>query len=82
MDKKKLTIARGKFKRLGLEWTKLDNEYDALFQEFLNNPTIKMSNELKRFKAMQKRLYAIENELYKVAEGEASIKGIGKKYNE
>ncbi|MES2930403.1 MAG: hypothetical protein V4665_01320 [Patescibacteria group bacterium] len=50
------------------EWTVLDTEYDNLFQAFLENPHIKTQEELLKFKTMQNRLYAIELELYKVAE--------------
>ena len=55
------------------EWTGLDAEYDNLFQTFLDNPHAKTQDELSKFKAMQSRLYALELELYKVAEGEMVI---------
>ena len=65
----KTIITRAEFKKMGEEWTALDTEYDNLFQSFLDNPHIKTQEELLKFKAMQNRLYAIELELYKVAEG-------------
>lgn len=66
-------ITKSEFESLSKEWTGLDTEYDNLFQAFLNNPHIKSTEELLAFKAMQNRLYAIELELYKVAEGEMII---------
>lgn len=70
-EKEKIT--RLGFEAIGKEWTQLDTEYDNLFQAFLNNPHIKSTEELSAFKAMQNRLYAIELELYKVAEGKMII---------
>ena len=69
----KKTITRSEFEAMGKEWTALDTEYDNLFQEFLNNPHTKTEEELAKFKAMQSRLYMIELELYKVAEGTMTI---------
>ena len=57
------------------EWTALDTEYDNLFQAFLDNPHTKTQEELSKFKVMQSRLYAIELEFYKIAEGEMIIQG-------
>ena len=71
-DKK--IISNNEFKKLSAEWTALDNEYDNLFQDFLDNPHVKTQDELSKFKAMQERLYAIELELYKVAEDSMTIK--------
>ncbi len=69
----KKTITRSEFEVMGQEWTALDTEYDNLFQAFLDNPHTKTQEELLKFKAMQNRLYAIELELYKIAEGEMII---------
>ncbi len=69
----KLIISRLEFSKMGEEWTLLDTEYDNLFQAFLDNPHIKTQEELSKFKAMQNHLYAIELELYKVAEGQMTI---------
>jgi hypothetical protein len=69
----KKTITRAEFEAMSKEWTALDTEYDNLFQAFLDNPHTKTQEELSKFKAMQNRLYAIELELYKVAEGEMII---------
>ena len=69
----KLTITKLEFKKMGEEWTKLDTDYDNLFQAFLDNPHVKTQEELSKFKAMQTRLYAIELELYKIAEGQMTI---------
>lgn len=66
-------ITHQEFQKFATEWTQLDTDYDNLFQEFLDNPHIKTNEELSRFKAMQTRLYAIELELYKVAEGKMII---------
>ncbi len=68
-------ISREDFEALSKEWTALDTEYDNLFQEFLNNPQVKGQEELEKFKAMQKRLYAIEDRLYLIAEGRMVIEG-------
>ncbi len=65
----KKIITRSEFKAMGEEWTALDTEYDNLFQVFLDNPHVKTEDELSKFKVMQNRLYAIELELYKIAEG-------------
>lgn len=66
-------ITSQEFQKLAIEWAQLDDNYDRLFQEFLNNPHVKREEELSQFKAMQTRLYAIEHELYKVAEGIMTI---------
>lgn len=66
-------INQEEFAKLSQEWTALDTEYDNLFQAFLDNPHVKDASELESFKAMQKRLYAIEDELYKIAEGKMVI---------
>ena len=69
------TISRREFERLGLEWTALDNEFDSAFQEFVNNPGVKSPEVVEAFKAKQRRLFEIETELMKVAEGKVSIIG-------
>lgn len=69
------TFTKEEFAKLRQEWMDLDNQYDNLFQMFLDNPQIKAPEELEKFKAMQKRLYAIEDELYKIAEGNSVIEG-------
>ena len=61
------TITRVDFNSISKEWTDLDNMYDNLFQDFLNNPSIKTKAELLEFQSMQKRLYAIERKLYKIS---------------
>lgn len=66
-------ITKSKFESMSKEWTALDTEYDNLFQSFLDNPYIKTQEEISKFRAMQSRLYAIELELYKVAEGQVII---------
>lgn len=66
-------ISREEFEVLSKEWTSLDTEYDNLFQEFLDNPGTRTPEDLEKFKAMQKRLYSIEDRLYKIAEGELVI---------
>jgi hypothetical protein len=71
----KITITKAEFEAMGKEWTALDTEYDNLFQAFLDNPHVKTQEELQKFKTMQTRLYAIELELYKVAEGQMTIQG-------
>jgi hypothetical protein len=65
----KAMMTTEEFKKIGTEWTDLDTAYDNLFQAFLDNPHIKTPEEIEKFKAMQVRLYAIELELYKIAEG-------------
>lgn len=69
----KKTITREYFESLSSEWTALDNTYDDLFQAFLDDPKVKDSKEIAEFQKMQKRLYAIEDELYKIASGELVI---------
>jgi len=66
-------ITRLEFESMSKEWTALDTEYDNLFQDFLNHPHTKTPEDLLKFKVMQSRLYAIELELYKVAEGQMII---------
>jgi hypothetical protein len=63
------TITLSEFQAMSAEWTAIDTEYDALFQDFLDNPRTKTPEELAKFRAMHHRLYEIENELYKIAEG-------------
>lgn len=70
----KKTITREDFDKLSREWTVLDTEYDNLFQDFLDNPKVKTVEEVSEFQKKQKRLYAIEDELYKVADGTLEIK--------
>jgi hypothetical protein len=69
------TMSKEEFTRKGREWTELDTKYDNLFQDFLNNPGIKTPEEIAEFREMQKRLYALEEELYPVAEGKIVIEG-------
>ncbi len=69
----KTTITSSEFQAMSAEWTALDAEYDALFQDFLDNPHIKTPEELEKFRIMQRRLYEIENKLYTIAEGTTII---------
>lgn len=66
-------IKRKDFEELSTEWTALDTHYDNLFQEFLDNPSVKTPQEIAEFSKMQKRLYTIEDELYKIADGRMVI---------
>ncbi len=66
-------ITREYFESLSNEWTDLDNKYDDLFQAFLDDPKVKELEEIAKFQKMQQRLYAIEDELYKIATGEVEI---------
>jgi hypothetical protein len=66
-------MSKEEFKRLSLEWTDLDNRYDALFQEFLDSPEVKTPEEILEFKAMSKKLYDLEARLFKVAEGKITL---------
>lgn len=70
----KKIITKSNFEKLGAEWTALDNKYDDLFQDFLDTPKIKTPKEISEFKQMQQRLYAIEDELYEIAQGKVEIK--------
>jgi len=72
-DVPKPTIAQEAFGKLRLEWMSLDNEYDSAIQNFLDNPDVQSVQEITRLKAMQKRLFDLEVEVLKVAEGKASI---------
>lgn len=67
------TITSSEFQAMSAEWTALDTEYDVLFQDFLDNPHTKTPEELTKFRAMQHRLYEIENQLYAIAEGTTLI---------
>jgi len=69
----KHNIKLSDFQTISREWTALDDKYDNLFQDFLDHPQVKTSEEILKFKTLQKRLYEIELELYKVAEGSLII---------
>jgi hypothetical protein len=69
----KKTMTKEYFEKLSKEWARLDDKYDALFQAFLDDPHVKSPEEIAEFQSMQKRLYSIEDELYKIAEGEVEI---------
>ena len=66
-------IDKKEFDALSKEWTDLNLEYDNLFQEFLDHPHVKTPEDLDKFKAMQKRIYGIEDQLHKIAEGKLEI---------
>ena len=67
------TINKNKFQKMSAEWTAIDTEYDNLFQDFLDNPQELSSDQIEKFQSMQKRLYAIEDELYEIAKGNKKI---------
>jgi pyridoxal/pyridoxine/pyridoxamine kinase len=64
-------MKKEEFKKLSEDWQKLNEEYDALILSFLSNP--KSSNDivanLNMLKEMQQKLFELENQCFKVAEG-------------
>ena len=59
------------FRDLRSEWEKLNKEYDAYIQEFFDNPGDDSFTEeqINKMKEMQKELYEVERQWFKVAEG-------------
>lgn len=62
------SMTKEKFQEMAREWTNLDTEYDNFFQAFLDNPSEHTQKQLAQFEDMQKRIYPLEDEIYKVAE--------------
>ena len=53
-----------KINELGAEWTELDNTYDAIIQNLIDNPEPLTPEKQEEIKSMQTRLYNLETELF------------------
>ncbi len=55
-----------KIKQIGAKWKELDNTYDNLIQDLIDNPpAIPLSEEkIKELKKMQEELYKLEVQLF------------------
>lgn len=68
------TISRTVFEKLGLEWTRLNSEYDRYVEQVIADPKIKFTEEQHaQFKAMQDQLWDIEVRLFQITKGELTI---------
>jgi E3 ubiquitin-protein ligase DOA10 len=72
------SMTKERFKELAREWTNLDTEYDNFFQAFLDYPSAHTQKQLAQFENMQRRIYPLEDEIYKVAERFFSVQEIQK----
>lgn len=55
-----------KLKKLGAEWTALDNEYDSKFQELIDRAEPLDGERIAELKKMQDRLFDLETEIYEI----------------
>lgn len=57
------------FEEAGKRWEDLNEEYDSLIQDFINNPKQEFSPEkIVNMKQMQKELFELEEKIFEVIE--------------